>query len=153
MGKRRLGVEQVSKLRRQPVRKGASSMTYLFTYAGACVRAKSIQSCPTLCHPMDCGPPSSSVHGILQARIPEWSGLPCLPPGDLPDSGIKPKSSLLHWQMDSLPGATWEAPQVQILLIYSAEVCQLSAACQILTDELTGVTSGASHSPARVALQ
>ena len=30
------------------------------------------QSCPTLCDPVDCSPPSSSVHGILQARILEW---------------------------------------------------------------------------------
>ena len=30
------------------------------------------QSCPTLCDPMDCSPPASSVHGILQARILEW---------------------------------------------------------------------------------
>ena len=30
-----------------------------------------IPSCPTLCHPMDCGLPASSVHGILQARILE----------------------------------------------------------------------------------
>ena len=30
------------------------------------------QSCLTLCDPMDCSPPSSSVHGILQARILEW---------------------------------------------------------------------------------
>ena len=37
-----------------------------------CVRAKSLQSCLTLCNPMDCSPPGSSVHGILQARILEW---------------------------------------------------------------------------------
>ena len=30
------------------------------------------QSCPTLCEPMDCSPPGSSDHGILQARILEW---------------------------------------------------------------------------------
>ena len=30
------------------------------------------QSCPTLCDPMDCSPPGSSVHGIIQARILEW---------------------------------------------------------------------------------
>ena len=30
------------------------------------------QSCPTLCGPMDCSPPGSSVHGILQARALEW---------------------------------------------------------------------------------
>ena len=30
------------------------------------------QSCPALCDPMDCSPPGSSAHGILQARILEW---------------------------------------------------------------------------------
>ena len=34
--------------------------------------AKSLQSCPMLCQPMNCSPPGSSVHGILQARIFEW---------------------------------------------------------------------------------
>ena len=37
-----------------------------------CVRAKLLQSCLTLCNPVDCSPPSSSVHGILQARTLEW---------------------------------------------------------------------------------
>ena len=37
-----------------------------------CLHARSLQSCPTLCDPMDCGSPGSSVHGILQARILEW---------------------------------------------------------------------------------
>ena len=40
------------------------------------VRAYSLQSCPTLYDPMDWGPPHSSVHGILQARILEWSAMP-----------------------------------------------------------------------------
>ena len=40
--------------------------------AGACACAKSIQSCPTLCYPMDRSPPGSSVHRILQARILHW---------------------------------------------------------------------------------
>ena len=34
---------------------------------------RSAQSCPALCHTLDCGPPGSSVHGILQARILEWA--------------------------------------------------------------------------------
>ena len=34
------------------------------------------QSCLTLCNPMDCGPPGSSVLGILQARILEWVAMP-----------------------------------------------------------------------------
>ena len=36
------------------------------------VTCSGTQSCPTLCDPMDCSPPSSSVHGILQARILKW---------------------------------------------------------------------------------
>ena len=38
--------------------------------------ATSLQSCLTLCDPMDCSPPGSSVHGILQARILEWVARP-----------------------------------------------------------------------------
>ena len=34
--------------------------------------AKSLQSCPTLCDPMDSSPPGSPVPGILQARTLEW---------------------------------------------------------------------------------
>ena len=34
------------------------------------------QSWPTLCDPVDCSPPSSSVHGILQAGILEWVAIP-----------------------------------------------------------------------------
>ena len=34
------------------------------------------QSCLTLCDPIDCSPPGSSVHGILQARILEWVASP-----------------------------------------------------------------------------
>ena len=35
------------------------------------------QLCPTFCDCMDCGPPGSSVHGILQARIRGWIAIPC----------------------------------------------------------------------------
>ena len=38
----------------------------------AAAGAKSLQSCPTLCDPMDCSLPGFSVHGILQARTLEW---------------------------------------------------------------------------------
>ena len=37
-----------------------------------CMHTKLLQSCPTLCDPIDYSPPGSSVHGILQARILEW---------------------------------------------------------------------------------
>ena len=38
--------------------------------------AQSLQLCPTLCNPVDCSPPGSSVHGIMQARIQEWVAIP-----------------------------------------------------------------------------
>ena len=38
--------------------------------------AESLQSCPTLCDPMNCSPSGSSVHGILHARILEWVAMP-----------------------------------------------------------------------------
>ena len=41
-----------------------------------CVHAKSLQSCPILCNLMDCRPPGSSVHWILQAGILEWAVMP-----------------------------------------------------------------------------
>ena len=41
-------------------------------YGPAAAAAKSLQSCPTLCDPMDGSPPGSPVPGILQARTLEW---------------------------------------------------------------------------------
>ena len=58
-----------------------------------------VLSCSTLCDPMDCSLPGSSVHGIFQARV--CRGLPFPSPGDLSDPGIEPRS--LAWQADSLP--------------------------------------------------
>ena len=45
---------------------------YMCIHIYVCVHAKLLQSCPTLCDPMDYSAPGSSVHGILQARILEW---------------------------------------------------------------------------------
>ena len=42
------------------------------TAAAAAAAAKSLQSCPTLCDPIDGSPPGSPVPGILQARTLEW---------------------------------------------------------------------------------
>ena len=43
--------------------------------AAAAAAAKSLQSCPTLCDPIDCSLPGSSVHGIFQARVLEWDAI------------------------------------------------------------------------------
>ena len=80
-----------------------------------CVRAKSLQSCVTLCDPMDHSPPSSSVHGILQARI---TGVGChaLLQGIFPMQGSD--SCLLCLPVLAggflTSGATWEAPCFRI---------------------------------------
>ena len=51
------------------------------------------KSCPTLCDPMDCSPPDSSVYGISQARILEWVAISFS--RDLPNPGSGPASSAL----------------------------------------------------------
>ena len=48
------------------------NLLYIFACISPPLLLLVIQSCPTLCDPMDCSMPSSSVHGILQARILEW---------------------------------------------------------------------------------
>ena len=57
------------------------SFPKLFSFCGFChklayVCAKSLQSCPTLCNPVDYSLPVSSVSGILQTRILEWDAMP-----------------------------------------------------------------------------
>ena len=37
--------------------------------------SEAAQSCPTLSNPVDCSLPGSSVHGIFQARVPEWGAI------------------------------------------------------------------------------
>ena len=74
------------------------------------VLAKMLQLYLTLCNPMDCSLPGSSVHGILlQAGILEW--VACPPPGDLLHSGIE-LVSLMSPALASGPltiSTTWEA--------------------------------------------
>ena len=41
----------------------------------AAAAAKSLQSCPTLCDPIDGNPPDYSIHGIFQARVLEWGAI------------------------------------------------------------------------------
>ena len=53
----------------------------------------------TLCNPIDCSPPDSSVHGIFQARILEWVVTAYSRGSSYP----RDQTHLLHWQVDSLP--------------------------------------------------
>ena len=51
------------------------SVSYAAAAAAAAAAAKSLQSCLTLCDPIDGSPPGSSVHGIFQARVLEWGAI------------------------------------------------------------------------------
>ena len=91
-----------------------------------CMPAKSLQPRLTLCDPMDCSLPGSSVHGTLR----EWilSGLPRLPPGDPPDPRTEPVSHMspalaggffttsTTWEAQSGGGNSvfWKAAQVNL---------------------------------------
>ena len=74
--------------------------------ANVCV--KLLQSCPTICNPIDYSLPGSSVHGISKQKY--WSELPYPPPGVFLTQGSNPCFlSLLHWQVGFfITSATWE---------------------------------------------
>ena len=72
----------------------------------AAAAAKSLQSCPTLCNPIDGSPPGSPVPGILQARTLEWVAFP----SPMHEREVKVKS-LSHVRLSdpmdcSLPGSS-----------------------------------------------
>ena len=64
-------------------------------------------SCPTLCDPMNCSPPGSSIYGIFQARILEWVAISFS--GDLPNPGTEPRSPALR--ADSKPAGKAKTPK------------------------------------------
>ena len=72
----------------------------------ACAAA---QLCLTLCPPMDCSPPGSSVHGIFLAWI--------LLQGIFLTQGLNLR--LLHWQEDSLPLSHWESPPTPYITAFN----------------------------------
>ena len=73
----------------------------------ACMSAKSLQLCPTLCDAMECSPPGSSIYGILQARILHWVAMPSSG-GSSPPRGCTLLLCLLHWHLPLAPsGKSW----------------------------------------------
>ena len=54
------------------MRPGYAGRTLPAEESGLCPVAKLLQSCPTLCEPIDGSPPGSAIPGILQARTLEW---------------------------------------------------------------------------------
>ena len=58
--------------------------------------AKSLQSCPAVCDPVDYSPSGPSENPMGFSRQEYWSGLLCPSPGDLPDPGVKSASLMSH---------------------------------------------------------
>ena len=86
---------------------------HIFAICSICIYCCLVaKSCLTLCDPMDCSLPGSSVHGIFQARILEWEVIP-FSRGALP--GIKPIPPAL--EMDSLPLSYQGNPYIYRVLI------------------------------------
>ena len=90
----------------------------------------SVTSVMSLCGPVDCSPPGSSVHGTLQVRTLEWVPFPS--PGDLPDPDIEPRSPALqadshsrvswvwiHAQFREVRPTLWSSPKVSLRVTYT----------------------------------
>ena len=73
----------------------------VFTWNTRVPACSATQSSSDLCHPVDCSPPDSSVHGIFQARIQEWIAIFYFKGSSWPRHWALISASS-HWQMDSL---------------------------------------------------
>ena len=77
--------------------------SFVYTLSTFCTpHAKSLQSCLTLCHPMNCSPPGSSVQGILQARILEQVAVLSSRESFQSRDQTRVSLCLLYWQAGSL---------------------------------------------------
>ena len=92
------------------------------------------QSCPTICDPMDCSPQGPLSVGFSSQEY--WSRLPCPPPGDLPNPGIKPTSLMSPPLAGGFftTSTAWKSP---ILLLVTCVLCVLvTQSCLTLYDPM-----------------
>ena len=99
-----------------PVLHTVFSLVICFILSISSVQCLVAQLCLTLCDPMDSSPPSSSVHGDSPGKNTA-GGLPCPPPGHLPNPAIEPSSPTLR--ADSSPSEPPGKPK-------NTGVCSLS---------------------------
>ena len=92
----------------------SSGFPHYASISCVCVRDESLQWRLTICDPINCSPPGSPVDGHSAGKSPGVGGLPCPPPGNLPDPEIE--STFLR--SPALAGAffstspAWEAPSI-----------------------------------------
>ena len=78
-------------------------------HLAAAAAAKSLQSCPTLCNPIDGSPPGPSVHWILQARVLEWVAISFSNAWKWSHSGVS-NSEWPHGLQPTRPLRPWDSP-------------------------------------------
>ena len=100
----------------------------------ACV----LQLCLTLCDPVDCNPPGSSVYGILQARILEWVSILFF--RDLRNTGIEPTSLM----SPALAGRffTTSATSFPVFTLKLSDLKQQSCNISLVPEDCLGVALG-----------
>ena len=87
------------------------------------MHAKSLQSCLILCNPLDCIPPGSSVHGILQARLLEWVVMPSSrgssQPGDQTQVSHMAGGFFTNWATrEAIPRYVWHGLVCIVFMVY-----------------------------------
>ena len=87
---RKKGINSSWKFQEKLQRENNPLLTFESQVWSVCVCARSLQSCPILCDPMEYSPPGSSVHGILQAKILAWFAVPSR--RELPNPDFEPMS-------------------------------------------------------------
>ena len=78
--------------------------------SNARMNAEALQSCLTLCHPMDYSPPGSSIHGIFRARVLEWVAVPFSRGSSRPRYQTRISYVSCIGRGFFTTSATWEAP-------------------------------------------
>ena len=99
----------------------------------ACMRAKSLQLCLTLCDSVDCSLPGSYVHGVIQARIVEWDAMPSSRGSPWPRDQTHISYIYLHWQAGSLTLVPPGKPEMGCTICKFPTLISRTEQCQNLT--------------------
>ena len=85
------------------------------------------QSCPTLCDPMDCSPPGSSVHGIFQARVLEWVAISFSRRSSRPRNRTQVSQTVSNASLSEPPRKSWCLIMVSLNLVMSLSLVTAAA--------------------------
>ena len=117
-----------------------SLRTERFERVVLCVSCLVAKLCPTLCDPMDCSLPGTSVHGISQERILEWVAI--FLQGIFPAQGLNPCFlCLLYWWADSLPLSHLGSPKHSQIVINTNPLRNIMVCRKFMADHYSNFGS------------